>query len=102
MGPRAVRAEPSLPPKQRKKLDSWIRRLKEDPFAGEQVPKNRIPAALSTRSGIPTPLTNAWRFELPLAFRGIYTVQGNPATGVVVLILEILSHKDYDRLFGDR
>ena len=69
------------------------------PQAGLTPP---ILAALSTRSGIPTALTNGWRFELPLAFRGIYTVQGNPATAVVVLILEILSHKDYDRLFGDR
>jgi hypothetical protein len=77
----------------------WIARLKEDAFAGDQIPKDRIPAALAARSGLPGPLSNAWRFELPLAFRGIYTVQSAPGTGAVVLLLEILSHGEYDRLF---
>jgi len=49
---------------------------------------------------LPSSPTNAWRFELPLAFRGIYTVQSSPGTGTVVLVLELLSHKDYERLFG--
>jgi len=102
MGPRAVAAESFLEPKQRKKLAWWIHRLNGDPFAGDQIPKSRIPAGLATRSGFTTRLTNAWRFELPLAFRGIYTVQGHPATGVVVMILEILSHREYERLFGYR
>lgn len=102
MGPRAIAAERALESKKRKKLDRWARRLTEDPFAGDQIPKNRIPAALATRSGLVARLTNAWRFELPLAFRGLYPVQGHPAIRVVVLILEILSHKEYDRIFGYR
>ena len=77
-------------------------RLKEDAFVGDQIPKDRIPLELATRSSISSPLTNAWRFELPFAYRGVYTVQSAPGVGTVVLILEILSHKDYDRLFGYR
>ena len=102
MGPRAVSAEAGLQPKQRNKLRWWIARLKQDVFAGDQIPKDRIPPQLATRSGLPTPIGNARRFELPLAYRGVYTVQSTPGVGIVVLVLEILSHKDYDRLFGYR
>lgn len=80
----------------------WIARLKTDAFAGDQIPKSRIPAQLAARNGLKGPVTNAWRFELPLAFRAIYTIQSSPGTGAVALILEILSHKEYDRLFGYR
>lgn len=102
MGPRALSAEAELQPKQRKKLQWWIARLKQDVFAGDQIPKDRVPIELAARSGLPSPLTNAWRFELPLAYRGVYTVQSTPGVGSAVLILEILSHKEYDRLFGYR
>jgi len=100
LGPRALAAENGLTPKQKKKLNWWIARLKLDVFAGDQIPKDRIPARLSERSGLPSRLTNVWRFELPLAYRAVYTVQSAPGAGTRVLILEILSHKEYDRLFG--
>jgi len=102
LGPRAVEAEKGLTPKQRKKFAWWIARLKQDAFAGDQIPKDRIPARLSERSGLPSRLTNAWRFELPLAFRGVYTVESASGLGTLVLIMEILPHKEYDRLFGYR
>ncbi len=102
MGPRALSAEASLQPKQQKKLRWWIARLKQDVFAGDQIPKDRIPLQLATRSALPSPIGNAWRFELPLAYRAVYTVQSAPGSGTWVLILEILSHKEYDRPFGYR
>jgi len=71
-------------------------------FAGDQIPKARIPIQHATRSGLPSRLTNAWRFELPLGFRGVYTVQSALGVGTIVFILEIQSHRDYDRLFGYR
>jgi len=83
-------------------LQWWILRLKQDAFAGDQIPKDRIPNHLATRSGLPSALTNAWRFELPLAYRGVYSVQSAPGVGTMVLILEILSHREYNRLFGYR
>ncbi len=102
LGPRATAAERELTARQRKKLAWWIARLKEDAFTGNQIPKDRIPAQLASRSGLAPPLANAWRFELPLAYRGVYTVQSALGVGTVVLVLEILPHKEYDRLFGYR
>ena len=102
LGPRATAAETNLQPKQAKKLRWWIARLKQNAFSGDQISKDRIPAQLVTRSGLAGRITNAWRFELPLGYRGVYTVQSAPGIGTVVFILEILSHKDYDRLFGYR
>src|SRR5438309_6928616 len=64
MGPRARSSEEKLQPQQRKKLQWWITRLKQDVFTGDQISKNRIPPQLATRSRLPSPLTNAWRFEL--------------------------------------
>lgn len=100
LGPRAAAADKRLQPKQRKQLAWWIARLKQDAFASEQIPKDRIPPQLGFRSGLPSSPWNVWRLELPFAYRGIYTVQSSPGTGTVVLILEILSHKEYDRLLG--
>ena len=99
---RVVAAEKALDSAQRRKLDWWYRRLKGDVFAGDQIPKDRILVALASRNGVPSALTNAWRFELPRAFRGIYTVQPASPQRPIVLVLEVLSHKDYDRLFGYR
>ncbi len=100
--PRAATAAKRLEPKARKKLAWWIARLKQDAFAGDQIPKARIPPQLGSRSRLPSAPTNAWRFELPLEYRGIYTVQSSPGTGTIVLLLEILSHRDYDGLLGYR
>ena len=87
---------------QLKKLRWWVERLKANVFAGDQIPKDRIPAALAERSGLRVPLENAWRIELPGAFRGIYTIVHNEGRKPSVLMLEILSHKEYDKLFGYR
>ena len=102
MSPRARIAQENLQASQKRKFEWWILRLTEDVFAGDQIPTDGIPPALATRSSLSRPPSNAWRFELPLACRGIYTVQSHPGIGIVVLMLETLSHKEYDRLFGYR
>ena len=99
---RAVAARPQLDAKQLKKLQWWVERLKGDVFAGDQIPKDRIPSSLGERSGLASPVENSWRFELPGAYRGIYTVVAVEGRKPAVLVLEILSHKEYDRLFGYR
>ena len=96
---RAKEARDSLATSQRKKFEWWVERLRGDVFAGDQIQKGRIPAVLGKRNAWPEPLGNAWRFELPLAYRGIYTIITS-TEGRVIVILEILSHKEYDRLFG--
>jgi len=99
---RVAEAEKFLDTKQMRKLRWWYGRLKADVFAGDQIPKDRIPAELSTRNGLPAAVSNAWRFELPGAFRGIYTVQPSDLRRPVVVVLEVLFHKGYDQLFGYR
>jgi len=102
LSPKASAARAELHPKQAKKLAWWVERLKQDPFVGDQLPKTRIPPSLARRHGLPAPPPNLWRLELPLAFRALYTVRGSPSRGIVVAVLEILSHRDYDRLLGYR
>jgi hypothetical protein len=99
---RALHARRTLDPTQTRKLEWWLARLKADAFAGDQIPKDRIPAALATRNGLAAPLSNAWRFELPGAWRGVYTVKRVAGRKPTVIILELLSHADYDGLFGYR
>jgi len=98
---RARRVRDDLSPKQRAKFEWWVGRLRDNAFAGDQVPKDRIPAVLAQRNSMPGRISNAWRFELPLAYRGIYTIQSR-TQGPEVIILEVLSHKEYDRIFGYR
>jgi hypothetical protein len=100
--PRAVAARAALDPLQLKKLLWWVDRLKANVFSGDQIPKDRIPGSLSDRSDLTVTVENAWRFELPGAFRGIYTVVHREGRKPTIIVLEILSHKDYDRLFGHR
>src|SRR5207237_7947829 len=102
IGRLARAAEAVLQSIQRNKLRWWTLRLKQDAVGGDQIPNDRIPNHLAARSGLPSALANAWRFELPLAYRGVYTVQSAPGVGTMVLILEVLSHREYDRLFGYR
>jgi len=100
LSPIASAACADLQPKQAKKLAWWVERLKQDPFVGDQLPKARIPESLARRHGLPATPPNLWRLELPLAFRILYTVRGSRSQGIVVAVLEILSHRDYDRLLG--
>src|SRR6266571_5601057 len=72
IGPRARAVEAALQPKQRKKLQWWILRLKQDAFAGDQIPKDRIPNHLAVRSGLSSALTNAWIRAAPCIPRCLF------------------------------
>jgi hypothetical protein len=99
---RASAARADLDPVQTRKLEWWFDRLRSDAFAGDQIPKGRIPGGLAARHGLPRPLRNLWRFELPGGLRGLYTIGVGPGRGAIVLVLEILTHREYDRLLGYR
>lgn len=68
-------------------------RLKEDPFHGTQIPKDRFPSRFEAYD-------NLWKLDLPHAFRAVYTVLGRPGGGIRVAIEWIGDHDEYDRLFG--
>jgi len=66
-----------------------------DPFCGIQVPKRLIPKVYITKYGI----DNLWKFNFHKNWRLLYSVASD-GTQVVTLVLEWLSHKEYERRFG--
>ena len=66
-----------------------------DPFCGIQVPKRLIPKMYITKYGI----DNLWKFNFHKNWRLMYSVASDGAQ-VVTLVLEWLSHKEYERRFG--
>ncbi|MEK6985032.1 MAG: hypothetical protein AABX89_01445 [Candidatus Thermoplasmatota archaeon] len=84
-----------LRPVQRKAILAWADVLRQDPTAGNQVQRSRMPKRLQRKYG----LTNLWRIALPEGWRSLYTLEAAPGN-VVVVVLLIVDHKEYDRLFG--
>jgi mRNA-degrading endonuclease RelE of RelBE toxin-antitoxin system len=76
-------------------LDRAFDDLEKNPFCGQHVPKDRIPKEYVRKYKA----ENLWKYNLPNAWRLIYTVK----TGTIVIIsiiIEWLDHKSYDRKFG--
>jgi len=69
--------------------------LKLNPFAGDQIPKLRIPLKYSQKYGA----MNVWRVELADRWRLIYTITGNQIE-IITFVMDIFNHKDYDEVFG--
>lgn len=82
-----------------KRLYRWLERafedLERDAFCGIQIPKRLIPKVYEERFGR---LDNLWKYDLPDAWRLIYTVQ-NRNVIVLSIVLEWLNHKDYEKRF---
>jgi len=69
--------------------------LKISPTCGIHIPKDLWPKGYIKKYGI----TNLWKYDLPNAWRLIYTIVGDEVK-IISLILEWMSHKDYERRFG--
>lgn len=82
-----------------KKLYKWICRafedLEENAFCGIQVQKKLIPKVYIEKYGI----DNLWKYDLPKGWRLIYSV-ANGEIQILSIILEWMSHKDYEKRFG--
>ncbi len=78
---------------------SWIREVKavllENRVAGEQIRKSRIPQKYLAKYGV----NNLYRYRHPRGFRSLYTLL-NEGTGLIAVILDLMSHKEYERTFG--
>ncbi len=92
----AARDRARLSTGQERKLIWWRDRLARDATAGDPIRKSLIPAALRRKYKV----DNFWRLELPDGWRALYTVASLPAGRPQIMVLRILSHKGYDRLFG--
>ena len=68
--------------------------LKENPQYGDPIKKELIPASLK-KIGI----TNLYRVELSNYWRMLYSITGNKIE-VLVFVLNIIDHKEYNKLLG--
>ena len=85
---------------QQKELKKWLERafldLEKNAFCGTQISKKLIPRDYELRYGS---LENLWKYDLPNAWRLIYTVKKDMIV-VLSIILDWMNHKDYERKFG--
>lgn len=81
------------------KMYGFILRAFEDiennAFCGIQIPKKLIPKEYIKKYSV----KNLWKYNLPDAWRLIYSVQGKDLL-VFSIILEWMDHKTYERKFG--
>ena len=82
-----------------KKLYNWINRAMDDlennAFCGIQIQKRLIPKIYIEKYKI----DNLWKYDLPKGWRLIYSVV-NGEIQILSIILEWMSHKDYEKRFG--
>jgi hypothetical protein len=84
------------------KFNKWISDmksvLKENMFAGDCVPKRQIPDRYKRRYGI----NNLYHYTHPEGYRSCYALLKYEGLGVCPLILDLLTHPEYDKIFGYR
>lgn len=79
----------------KKQLDNAFRTIENNAFCGIQIPKRLIPKGYQNKLG---EINNLWKYNLPNAFRLIYTIKRDNEN-IVSIILEWMSHKDYEKRF---
>lgn len=75
-------------------IDRAIDDLKANPACGSKIEKHLWPKDYIQRYG----LTNLWKYDLPNAWRLIYTIESDEVR-IVNIILEWFDHKDYEKRF---
>ena len=75
-------------------LERALKDIEDNPFCGVQIPKRLIPKEYITKHNI----RNAWKYDLPGAWRLIYSIEGGTAV-ILTIILEWMDHKEYERRF---
>ena len=82
-----------------KKVYDWLLRafydLEENAFCGIQLPKKLIPRDYINKHNV----HNLWKYNLPGAWRLLYSIESNQIV-IVSIILEWMSHPEYERRFG--
>jgi hypothetical protein len=80
----------------KKALIRAIQAIREDFQAGEYIPKHKIPEAYLEKYKI----NNVRVYDLPFAWRLMYTITGSSEIGIISVLLDWMEHKDYEKLFG--
>jgi Txe/YoeB family toxin of Txe-Axe toxin-antitoxin module len=85
---------------QEKQLHGWLERaftdIENNAFCATQIPKKLIPKYYQKKYG---PIDNLWKYDLPSAWRVIYTVKRDQVV-VLSIVLEWMTHKEYEKRFG--
>ena len=80
-------------------LYKWLTRAFDDisknPYCGIFISKRRIPKYYIQKYGI----ENLWKYDLPKGWRLLYSISGEEVW-IIALILEWLTHPQYERRFG--
>ena len=79
----------------KKSMIRAIHDLRENAFAGIQVPKRLIPKEYIQKYGI----NNLWEYDLSKGWRLLYTVTRDNEVELISAILEWFNHKEYERKF---
>lgn len=72
--------------------------IKQNLHYGDALAKNLIPKEYIDKYGV----NNLFRVELPNFWRMLYTLQGESRVEIVAFVLDIVNHKEYNKLFGYR
>lgn len=78
-------------------IDEKVERLKYAPDSGIHVPRKVFPAKYLLKYGI----NNLWKMNLFNYWRLIYTLRGDTLE-VLCVVLDLVSHPDYNKIFGYR
>lgn len=74
-----------------------IELVKKTPHYGQAIAKNLIPIEYKRDYD----LKNLFRVELPYFWRMLYTLMpSDNGVEIVIVVLDIIDHKRYDKLFG--
>ena len=81
-------------PRLYKEIEKALNDICKNSFCGRNVKKNLIPKQLIKKYGI----NNLWIYNLRKDWRLLYSI-GRDEIEILALILDWMSHKDYERLF---
>jgi len=79
----------------KKALIKAIKDINENVFCGRNVKKKLIPKFLIKKYDI----GNLWIYNLPSAWRLLYSITPSADVKIIAAILDWMNHKDYEKLF---
>ncbi|MBS3085971.1 hypothetical protein J4225_04795 [Candidatus Pacearchaeota archaeon] len=82
-------------PKLHRHIEKALSEIRSNVFCGRNVKKNLIPKILIQKYNI----NNLWIYNLPEGWRLLYALTSPDKIKVLAIILDWMSHKDYERLF---